>query len=143
MKPHRRANAIDGSASTFWHTDSYQNHANFGNLKTGTGLLIDMDKQVQLSQVQVSVGKICCTTAEIYLGNSPAMSKTALSNFALVGKQATGMGNLTYSVSAKTTGRYVLIWLTGNLPPDPDQPGHYQARIYNVVVRGSAASGNS
>jgi serine/threonine protein kinase len=137
------ANAIDGSASTFWHTDSYQNHANFGNLKAGTGLLIDMGKQVQLSQVQVSVGTICCTTAEIYLGNSPAMSKTALSNFALVGKQATGTGNLTYSVSPKTTGRYVLIWLTGNLPPDPDQPGHYQARIYNVVVRGSAASGNS
>jgi serine/threonine protein kinase len=138
-----KANAIDGSASTFWHTDSYQNHANFGNLKTGTGLLIDMGKQVQLSQVQVSVGTICCTTAEIYLGNSPAMSKTALSNFDLVGKQTTGMGNLTYSVSAKTTGRYVLIWLTGNLPPDPDQSGHYQGRIYNVVVRGSAASGNS
>jgi serine/threonine protein kinase len=137
------ANAIDGSASTFWHTDSYQNHANFGNLKAGTGLLIDMGEQVQLSQVQVSVGKICCTTAEIYLGNSSAMSKTALQNFTRVGKQTTGSGNLTYSVSAKTTGRYVLIWLTGNLPPDQDQPGQYQARIYNVVVRGSAASGNS
>jgi serine/threonine protein kinase len=137
------ANAIDGSASTFWHTDSYQNHANFGNLKAGTGLLIDMGKQVQLSQVQVAVGKICCTTAEIYLGNSAAMSKNALHNFTLVGKQTTGTGNLTYPVSAKTTGRYVLIWLTGNLPPDPDQPGQYQARIYNVVVRGSAASGNS
>jgi hypothetical protein len=137
------ANAIDGSASTFWHTDSYQNHPNFGNLKTGTGLLIDMGKQVQLSQVQVSVGKICCTTAEIYLGNSAALSKTALNNFTLVGKQTTGTGDLTYSVSSKTTGRYVLLWLTGNLPPDPDQAGHYQARIYNIVVRGSAASGNS
>jgi hypothetical protein len=37
----------------------------------------------------------------------------------------------------------VLIWLTGNLPPDPDQSGQYQGRIYNVVVRGTAASGNS
>ena len=140
----QEANAIDGSTSTFWGTDSYQNHPDFGNLKAGTGLLIDMGKTVQLSSVEVSVGKICCTTAEIYLGNSAAMSKTALQNFTLVGQKATGSGTLTYSVSAKaTTGRYVLIWLTSNLPPDPDQAGQYQGRIYNVVVRGTAASGNS
>jgi serine/threonine protein kinase len=139
----QEGNAIDGSASTFWGTDTYQNHANFGNLKAGTGLLIDMGKTVQLSQVEVSVGSTCCTTAEIYLGNSAAMSKTALQNFTLVGQKATGKGTLTYPVSAKATGRYVLIWLTGNLPADPDQPGQYQGRIYNVVVRGNAVSGNS
>jgi hypothetical protein len=139
----QEGNAIDGSASTFWGTDTYQNHANFGNLKAGTGLLIDMGKTVQLSQVEVSVGSICCTTAEIYLGNSAAMSKTALQNFTLVGQKATGKGTLTYPVSATATGRYVLIWLTGNLPADPDQPGLYQGRIYNVVVRGNAVSGNS
>ena len=139
----QEANAIDGSASTFWGTDSYQNHANFGNLKAGTGLLIDMGKSVQLSSVEVSVGKICCTTAQIYLGNSAAMSKTALQNFTLVGQKATGTGTLTYPVSSKATGRYVLIWITGNLPRDPDQPGQYQGRIYNVVVRGSSVSGNS
>ena len=102
-----------------------------------------MGKTVQLSKVEVSVGSICCTTAEIYLGNSAALSKTALNNFTLVGQKATGTGVLSYPVSSKATGRYVLIWLTGNLPPDPDQPGQYQGRIYNVVVHGSAASGNS
>jgi hypothetical protein len=136
-------NAIDGSVKTFWGTDSYQNHANFGNLKTGTGLLIDMGKPVQLSRVEVTVGTAGATTAEIYLGNSAAMSKTALQNFTLVGQKATGTGTLTYTISSNATGRYVLIWLTGNLPPDPDQPGQYQGRIYNVVVRGSAVSGNS
>jgi hypothetical protein len=136
-------NAIDGSASTFWGTDTYQNHADFGNLKAGTGLLIDMGKTVQLSKVEVSVGSICCTTAEIYLGNSATLSKTALNNFTLVGQKATGTGVLSYPVSSKATGRYVLIWLTGNLPADPDQPGQYQGRIYNVAVRGSVVSGNS
>ncbi len=136
-------NAIDGSTSTFWGTDTYQNHADFGNLKAGTGLLIDMGKTVQLSKVEVSVGSICCTTAEIYLGNSAAMSKTALNNFTLVGQKATGTGVLSYPVSSKATGRYVLIWLTGNLPADPDQAGQYQGRIYNVAVRGSVVSGNS
>jgi hypothetical protein len=133
-------NAIDGSASTFWGTDSYQNHPNFGNLKAGTGLLVDMGKSVQLSEVQVAVGPVCCTTAEIYLGNSAALSKTALQNFTLVGQKATGKDSLNYTITSKATGRYVLIWLTGNLPADPDQPGQYQGRIYNVVVRGGAAS---
>jgi hypothetical protein len=131
--------AIDGSASTFWHTDSYQNQANFGNLKTGTGLLIDMGKPVQLSQVQVMVGTLGATTAEIYLGNSATRSTTALSNFTLVGQKATGTGTLTYKVSAKTTGRYVVVWLTGNLPANPDQSGQFQGRVYNIVIRGSAA----
>ncbi len=37
----------------------------------------------------------------------------------------------------------MLIWLTGNLPPSPDQAGQYQGRIYNVVLRGNTASGSS
>jgi hypothetical protein len=130
---------IDGSATTFWHTDSYAGQANFGNLKSGTGLLLDMGKAVSLSQVQVNVGTIGSSTAEVYLGNSAAKSPGALSNFTLVGQKATGTGTLDFKTSAKATGRYVLVWLTGNLPPDPDQPGHFQGRVYNVVVRGSAA----
>jgi hypothetical protein len=137
------AKAIDSSAATYWHTDSYQNHANFGNLKSGTGLLIDMGKSVRLSQVQVTVGNIGATTAEIYLGNSDTPSRSALSNFTLVGHKTTGTGTLTYKISSAATGRYVLVWLTGNLPSNPDSPGEYQGRIYNVVMRGDAASGSS
>jgi hypothetical protein len=130
-------NAIDGSASTFWNTNAYQNYPKFGNLKSGTGLLINMGKKVRLGKVQVTVGSICCTTAEIYLGNSNAMSKTALQNFTLVGHSDTGTGTLTYTISSQDTGQYVLIWLTGKLPADPSQSGYYQARIYNVVIRGT------
>jgi serine/threonine protein kinase len=132
--------AIDGSAATFWHTDSYQKYPDFGNLKAGTGLLIDMGKPVKLSQVQVTVGNLGTTTAEIYVGNSAAMSKTALSNFTLVGQKSTGKGTLTYKLSNNATGRYVLVWLTGNLPANPDSPGQYQGRIYNVALRGSNTS---
>lgn len=135
--------AIDASPGTFWHTDTYQPPANFGNLKSGTGLLIDMGKPVRLSQVQVMVGQVCCTTAEIYLGNSDAKSKSALQNFTLVGQRSKGEGTLTYKISSAATGRYVLIWLTGDLPPSQDHPGSFQGRIYNVAIRGSAASGNS
>jgi hypothetical protein len=96
-----------------------------------------MGKQVRLSKVEVSVGTICCTTAEIYLGNSNAMSTTALQNFKLVGHSASGTGTLTYPISSHATGQYVLVWLTGSLPPDPGQSGSYQGRVYNVAIRGS------
>jgi hypothetical protein len=137
-------NAIDSNPATFWLTDFYD-QANFGG-KAGTGLIIDMGHAVKLSQVQVMVGTICCTTAEIYLGNNNQNSATALQNFTLVGKSATSTasnGTLTYSVNSKATGRYVLVWLTGNLPADPDLSGHFQGRIYNVALRGSDASGTS
>ncbi len=112
----------------------------FGGLKPGTGLLIDMGQEVRLSQVEVQFGTSGSTTAEIYLGNSSAMSRTALGNFTKVAPAATASGDHVYTIDSPATGRYVLIWLTGNLPPMPGQPGRYQARIYNVVIRGSDAS---
>ncbi len=128
--------AIDGNPSTGWATDYYLNRPNFGGLKPGTGLLVDMGHEVKLSQVDVLFGAQCCTTAEIYLGNSNAMSQTALSDFKLVAGLAKASGNHVYTTSANATGRYVLIWIT-SLPPMPGSPGRYQAEIYNIVVRGS------
>jgi hypothetical protein len=139
--PSHAALAIDGKSSTAWAT-SYYFQPNFGGLKSGTGLLLDMGRQVRLSQVEVLFGSQCCTTAEIYLGNSNAMSTTALHNFTKVAPAATVHGDHVYTINSSATGRYVLIWLTGKLPAMPGQSGQYQAQIYNVVVRGSDVSGN-
>jgi serine/threonine protein kinase len=141
--------AIDSSLSTAWSTSYYFNHPNFGGLKPGTGLLIDMGKEVRLSQVEVLFASKGSTTASVYLGNNPAMSNTALSGFTLVSPPAATTGDHKFPVSSQATGRYVLIWLT-SLPqlqkPPPGQSSsntYYEGQVYNVVVRGSAASGNS
>jgi serine/threonine protein kinase len=141
--------AIDNSLSTGWSTSYYLNNPNFGGLKPGTGLLIDMGKEVRLSQVEVLFTSKGSTAASIYLGNNPAMSNTALSNFTLVSPSASASGDHKYPVSSSATGRYVLIWLT-SLPPLQKTPAgqsssdtYYEGQIYNVVVRGSAGSGNS
>ena len=142
--------AIDGSASTGWSTSYYLDNPKFGGLdKPGTGLLIDMGKQVRLSQVEVLFAAQGSTTAQVYLGNSAAMSKTALSNFTLVSPSTSATGDHKFPVSSGATGRYVLIWLT-SLPqlqkaPASAPAGHtyFEGRIYNVVVRGSAVSGSS
>jgi hypothetical protein len=140
--PATAGQAIDGSLSTAWATSYYLGSPNFGGLKSGTGLLLDMGQSVKLSQVDVLFGSQCCTTAEIYIGNSNAMSNTALNNFTKVSPSATASGNHTFTASSSTTGRYVLIWIT-SLPPMQGASGKYQALIYNIVVHGTPASGAS
>jgi hypothetical protein len=133
-------NAIDNSLSTAWATNFYLGSPKMGGLKPGTGLIINMGRPVRLSQVDVLFGNICCTNAEIYLGNSNVQSKTALDNFKLVSGSATVSGSHVYPVSSNATGQYVLIWIT-SVPPMQGQRGKYQALIYNVAIRGTAVSG--
>ena len=130
--------AIDGNASTAWHTSYYLGYPAFGNLKKGTGLLVDMGKQVQLSQLTVQFGTSCCTHAEIEIGNTSTADAAGLSSFTELQSSTTAQGVTTFDVTKKTTGRYVLIWIT-DLPPLLGSPGKYEAFIYDVSMRGSAA----
>jgi hypothetical protein len=129
--------AIDGSASTFWHTDYYVSNPVFGGLDTGMGLILDMGKEVRLSQVMVQFGTICCTHAEIEIGNSD--SPAALKAFTELQSSTTAKAATTFNITKNATGRYVLIWIT-DLPPEAGYSNQYQALIYNIVVRGPAAA---
>jgi serine/threonine protein kinase len=131
--------AIDNNPSTFWHTDYYFTYPALGNLKKGTGLILDMGKQVRLSQVVVQFGASCCTDVEIEIGNNNTPAASTLSSFTEVASSTTAHGSTTFDVSANTTGRYVLIWIT-RLPPLAGTGNQYEAQIYNVVVHGSAVS---
>ncbi len=131
--------AIDNNPSTFWHTDYYLTYPALGNLKKGTGLILDMGKQVRLSQVVVQFGASCCTDVEIEIGNNNTPVPSTLGTFTEVASSTTAHGSTTFNVSSNTTGRYVLIWIT-RLPPLTGSAGEYEAQIYNVVVHGPAAS---
>ncbi|MGO9187241.1 MAG: protein kinase family protein [Streptosporangiaceae bacterium] len=131
-------NAIDGNASTFWHTSYYDGNPVFGGLKKGTGLLLDMGRAVRLSQVAVQFGTTCCDHVQIEIGNDSNPVASALSSFTVLQSSDTAQGNTTFNVTSNATGRYVLIWLT-YLPALTGSPNQYEAQIYNVVVRGSAA----
>ncbi len=129
--------AIDGSASTAWHTSFYLGYPVFGHLKKGTGLLFDMGKQVQLSQLTVQFGTSCCTHAEIEIGNTSTPDAAGLSSFTELQSSTKAQGVTTFNVTKKTTGRYVLLWIT-DLPPLVGSPGEYEAFVYNVSMRGPA-----
>jgi len=68
------------------------------------------------------------------------MSKTALNNFTKVAPSATVSKNHVFTANSSATGRYVLIWIT-SLPPMQGNSSQYQALIYNIVVRGTPATG--
>jgi hypothetical protein len=134
--------AIDGSPSTAWHTSFYIGDPVFGGLQKGTGILLDMGKQVRLSQVVVQFGTSCCVHAQIAMANDPGAmpgkSTVLPDGFTVLQSSDQGQGSTTFSVTkATTTGRYVLIWLT-YLPSNSS--GNYQAFINNVSVRGSVVS---
>ena len=131
-------NVIDGSTSTGWHTSYYFSHL-FGNLKKGTGLILDMGRSVRLSQLTVQFGATCCTHVQIEIGNSSTGSKAdPLPGFTEVQTSVTAANSTTFNVTNKTTGRYVLIWIT-DLPLLAGQPGHYETLISDVTVRGFTA----
>jgi serine/threonine protein kinase len=132
-------NAIDGNPSTFWHTDYYLTYPALGNLKKGTGLILDMGKQVKLSQVVVQFGSSCCADVQIEIGNDNNPVPSALSSFTSVASSNSAHGVTTFGVSSGKTGRYVLIWIT-RLPPLAGTANEYQAQIYNVIVHGSAVT---
>jgi hypothetical protein len=131
--------AIGNNPGLFWHTEYYFTYPAFGNLKKGTGLILDMGKQVRLSQVVVRFGTSCCADVEIEIGNNNNPVPSALNTFTEVASSTTAHGSTTFDVSSKTTGRYVLIWIT-RLPPLAGTSSQYEAQIYNVVVHGSVVS---
>jgi hypothetical protein len=124
---------IAPSPGRYWHTSYYIGSPKFGNLPDtpGMGLILDMGKRVRLSQLDVRFGTRCCAHVSIEIGNSNASS---LSNFTTVASSSTAAGNTTFNVSSKTSGQYVLIWIT-YLPPL--STGKYEAQIYDVTVHGT------
>jgi hypothetical protein len=129
--------AIDGSTATAWHSQQYAT-ARFGQLKTGTGLILDMGRPVRLSSVTVTFGPAPGANVRIELGNSDARSPATLRSFTTVAR-ATGVGGShTFTVSSTATGRFVLLWFT-KLPPGASGQYPYEAEVFNVTVKGSPA----
>lgn len=130
--------AIDQEPGTSWATDSYRGSPRFGNLYGGTGLMLDMGKRVDVSSVTVTFGNMPGTRVRIAVGNNAAGAGSAAPpGFTTLGRSANAVGQVTFTAHGSPSGEYVLIWFT-KLAPQADQAGHYQADVFNVVVRGSS-----
>ena len=59
--------AIDGNPATAWHTEWYAS-ASFGNLKPGTGLLLDMGRTVTISTIRLLLGSLPGANFQVRVG---------------------------------------------------------------------------
>jgi hypothetical protein len=130
--------AIDSQPNTAWQTQFYLGNPVFGGLKTGSGLILDMGKEVKLSSVTVEFGPTSGADVAIEVGNDGSRTQASLGTFKTVA-QAKGLGGThTFRARSAATGRYVLIWFT-RLPPQAGGPqSHYEAEIFNIVMKGSS-----
>lgn len=117
---------VPGSAQP-WQTDWYTT-ATFGQLKKGTGLLLDMGRTVTVTSVQIRLGAILGADLQVRAGGAASLGTSP----ALASAQDAG-GALTLRLKAPARARYVIIWFT-ELPPSG--PGKYQAAVYSVAVTG-------
>ncbi len=116
--------AIDGKPSTDWHTTSY-NSADFGRLKEGVGLILDMNQPVAISDVMVTLANTPGASVQLKVGNA-----ADLSVLKTVAEVKNVSGTVTLTPGKPVTGQYVLIWFT-RLPP---HEGRYRGTIYEVIV---------
>ncbi|OEU96087.1 protein kinase family protein [Streptomyces oceani] len=122
--------AIDDDPKTSWYTRNYYGQSDFGNLKSGVGLVLDLDKPQPINKVQVRFqGQ---TSAEVRA--APKNTTSAPSNPGAFRKLTESTGDkLNYRTKKPVTTRFVLVWLT-ELPLAED--GNYRGRITEVNVFG-------
>ncbi|WP_327316354.1 protein kinase family protein [Streptomyces sp. NBC_01235] len=126
-KPSDIDKAYDNSAATYWQTDYYQG-AEFGNLKPGLGMILDLGKVQQVGKVTVTfVGN---TSVELLAASDEASSEP--SSFKAYSKVAAGSGtSVTLKPTKAVKTRYVLVWLT-KLPLTEE--GTYRGRVADIKV---------
>jgi cytoskeletal protein RodZ len=119
--------AIAPNASQSWATQWYST-PNFGMLKHGTGLLLDLGGKVTVVGLRLDLARYRGSDLQIRVGNG-----TATQDLRVVATADNVAGAVNLTLRHPVAARYLLIWFT-QLPPDGS--GHYQASASRVVVTG-------
>ncbi|MFJ5041807.1 protein kinase family protein [Streptomyces parvulus] len=125
-KPSDVGNVYDGSSGTYWQTDYYKS-ADFGRLKSGLGVVLDLGKVQQVGEVTVSF--VGTTSVELRTAGRDTVEPQSLNAFT---KAAEGSGTtVTLKPGEPVQARYLLVWLT-QLPATDD--GNFRGRVVDVKV---------
>ncbi|MET9526693.1 protein kinase family protein [Streptomyces coeruleorubidus] len=127
-KPSDIGKVYDNSTATYWQTDFYLS-ADFGRLKPGVGIILDLGKTQQVGKVTVTfVGE---TSVELRSASADAGSEPT--SFDAYTKVAEGTGTAVELKPGKSLkSRYLLVWLT-DLPIQPDD-GKWRGRVADIKV---------
>ncbi|KUO21432.1 protein kinase family protein [Streptomyces dysideae] len=125
-KPGDIDKVYDNSPSTYWQTDYYLS-ADFGRLKSGVGVILDLGKVHEVGKVTVSfVGD---TSVELLAASGDASSQPT--SFDAYTKVTEGSGtSVTLSPDESLKSRYLLVWLTKL----PQIDGEWRGRVADIKV---------
>ncbi|HEY0937694.1 MAG TPA: helix-turn-helix transcriptional regulator [Trebonia sp.] len=125
--PGGAAAAVARHPAVPWSTQWYLS-PQFGLLKHGTGLLLDLGHQVTVTSIQAALSAYPGAGVQIRVGNG-----TAPQNLRPAAAAGNAGGALRLALRHPVAARYVLIWFT-QLPPDG--AGHYAETVSGVMVSG-------
>jgi hypothetical protein len=120
--------AITRGAPAPWQSQWYAT-AQFGNLKRGTGLLLDLGRTATITSVRIDLASYQGANLQLRVGDTDG----ALSSLRVAAAADDVGGTVRLHLRSPQQARYVLIWFT-LLPPNG--AGQYQASVYHVVVNG-------
>ncbi|GIG57977.1 hypothetical protein Lfu02_23490 [Longispora fulva] len=126
---------LDGSLTTGWQTQQYWDHPEFGKIKPGMGLLINLGSSSNVVNVEVQFDRPGATvelkSGTEDPGNTSQGDTKILSSYTTVEGPVDNVGTRkVFNVGAKV--QYLLIWIT-KLPAVSE--GRYQVGIQEVTVR--------
>lgn len=124
---------LDTGTDQPWYSQWYAT-PEFGNLRSGTGLLLDLGERVRVRSVQLLLGSEPGADIQVRLGNRPS------ADLPRVASVSGASGAVGIPLAARARFRYVLIWFT-RLPPDGQ--GHYQISVFGASVYGTGRAVHS
>ncbi len=117
----------DSSSSTYWQTDYYLS-SDFGRLKSGVGVILDLGKVQRVGKVTVSF--VGSTSVELRAASVDAGAEPT--TFDAYGKVAQGSGtSVTLTPGKPLKTRYLLVWLTDL----PQIDGEWRGRVADIKVK--------
>jgi hypothetical protein len=102
----------------------------FGNMESGTGILLDMGHAVTVNSVGLVLGTAAGTDVQVRVGDS-----ADLDSLSTAASMSNAHGTLHLPLTSPASARYVLIWFT-KLPLK--SPGKYEVSLYKATVNGHA-----
>jgi hypothetical protein len=130
---------IDGNASTGWSTNTYRGDPNFGNLKPGMGILIDLGEAREVASVRVQMTSAGATLGLLAGDEDPGDSsegdQAIVDGFSVLAEPVEDADtNIELQADPEAgAARYIVVWITEL----PESNGGYKITVsdINVFVR--------
>jgi serine/threonine protein kinase len=119
-----------------WATQQYYGSPYFGNLKSGSGLLIDMGKPVRITSVTIVFGSVPGANVELKEGDSSVRSAANESSMVTIARLNNASGQQTFTIAKPVADQYLVVWFT-KLPPLQGAHGKFMAQIFSISIRGT------